>query len=72
MSASYFKIHLEIDNRERIKTKLDDKRMIFEDGFVCLFMVFYATFNNISVSFMGGGNWSIRSKPPTTLTDFIT
>ena len=27
MSASYFKIHLEIDNGERIKTKLDDKRM---------------------------------------------
>ena len=32
-------------------------------------MVFYATFNNISVvvavSFIGGGNMSIRKKPPT-------
>jgi len=27
MSASYFKIQLEIDNGERIKTKLYDKRM---------------------------------------------
>ena len=27
MSASYFKIHIEIDNGKRIKTKLDDKRM---------------------------------------------
>jgi hypothetical protein len=27
MSASYFKIHLDINNGERIKAKLDDKRM---------------------------------------------
>ena len=27
MSASYFKNHLEIDNGERIKTKIDDKPM---------------------------------------------
>jgi hypothetical protein len=35
------------------------------------FIVFNATFNNISVnyivavSFIGGGNWSSRRKPPT-------
>jgi hypothetical protein len=49
--------------------------------FVCL-VVFNATFNNISVtryivavSFIGGGNWRIRRKPPTSrksLTNIIT
>jgi hypothetical protein len=42
-------------------------------------MVFNATFHNTSViygvSFIGGGNWSTRRKPPTcckSLTNFIT
>ena len=38
-------------------------------------MVFNAPFNNISVSFIGGENWSTRSKPLTcckSLTNFIT
>ena len=41
-------------------------------------MVFNATFSNTSymaVSFIGGGNWSTRRKPPTccrSLTNFIT
>ena len=48
---------------------------------VCWFMVFNATFNNISViswqsiSFIGGGNRSTRRKPPTchkSLTNFMT
>jgi hypothetical protein len=29
------------------------------------FMVFNATFKNISVSFIGGGNWSTQRKPLT-------
>jgi len=42
-------------------------------------MVLSATFNNnsviVTVSFIGGGNWSTRRKPPTcrkSLTNFIT
>ena len=47
-----------------------------DDFFVCL-MVFNATLNNISAvfSFIGGGNWWTRKKPPTcrkSLTNFIT
>ena len=39
------------------------------------FMVFNASFNNISVMFIGGENWSTRRKPLTcrkSLTNFIT
>jgi len=39
------------------------------------FMVFNATFNNISVyrgGFIGGENWSTRWKPPSCRTNFIT
>ena len=38
------------------------------------FMVFNAPFNNISVSFIGGENWSTRRKPLTrtkSMTNFI-
>ena len=35
----------------------------FRDG-LSWFMVYNATFNNISVSFIGGGNRSTRGKPP--------
>jgi hypothetical protein len=46
----------------------------------CLFMVFNATFQQyfsyiVAVSFIGGGNWNTRRKPPTcckTLTNFMT
>jgi hypothetical protein len=39
-------------------------------------MAFYVTFNNISViswrvNFIGVGNWSTRSKPPTCRKSFI-
>ena len=60
-----------------------EQKYLYQAYKVCLslhnswfwFMVFKTTFNNISVSFIGGGNWSTQRKPPTcykSLTNFIT
>ena len=52
------------------------ERILLFHYYHCLwFMVFNAPFNNISVSFIGGENWSTRRKPLTcrkSLTNVIT
>ena len=61
--------------------KIYDLETIFDHLIGFFFIVFYATFNNISVisctavSFIGGGKRSTQRKPPTcheSLTNFIT